>query len=89
VNIFLATNPELDNQMVKVLHRRWRTDYFDVLCSKALTEGGGELRIPIIEAMAIGWRWVFNHPAKLARLLGNSAGGWMLNAASDVDSFQL
>ena len=61
-------------------------DHFDVLRSKSLIKGRRKLGIPIMEEVAKGWCSVFKRPTKLARLLCDLAGRWMLSATSDVDA---
>ena len=61
-------------------------DQFDVLCSKDVIEGGGELGIPVMEEKPKGSRLVFKRPTKLTHLLVDPAGGWMFRTTGNVDT---
>jgi len=61
-------------------------NHLDVLCSKDLIKGCGELGVPIMEQVLKSWWLVFKRPAQLAGLLSNPTGGWMFSTASNVNT---
>lgn len=57
-----------------------------MLTSKDFIKGGDELRVPIMQQVAKGWRAIFKRSAKLARLLCHLGGSRMLSIARKVDT---
>ena len=61
-------------------------DDFDALCGKDLIKSRDELRVPLMEQVAKGWRTFFESPTQLARLLRDPGGGWMLGTPCEMDT---